>query len=185
MAIDLKQIMARFGNGTLKQLPKVHLWHPQTEGTVDILIDEQCCWYHEGTRIERESLVKLLSSILRKDGDAYVLVTPEEKCHIKVTDVPFLVQAIVTSTADPQLLCAITNTEDVIPLDKSTEWQLRDYQGVKIPYIEVRHGLFAKWGRAAYYQLIEQAISANHDDVTSLVIRSGGRDFLLGLLEDQ
>ena len=47
-------------------------------------------WFYLGTPIGRAPLVKLFSSIIRKDGDDYFLVTPVEKVGIIVDDAPFL-----------------------------------------------------------------------------------------------
>ena len=180
MALDLTKIIESIGSGEDKKLPPVHLWHPETVGTIDILIDSHVHWFHEGTQFQRESLVKLLSSILRLDGEDYFLVTPQEKLKINVSDVPFEVLTIVASQEQPDLLLAITNTEDVIKLDRDTDWQLREFNGVQVPYIEVRHGLFARIGRAVYYQLIEQAEHDEKEGISTLFIKSAGQHFLLG-----
>ena len=47
-------------------------------------------WFYCGSPIGRAPLVQLFASIMRKEGDRYVLVTPVEKVGIKVDDAPFL-----------------------------------------------------------------------------------------------
>ena len=65
-------------------LPPVHLWNPAHCGEIDIVIRKNGQWFHEGTPIGREALVRLFSTVLRKDPEGYVLVTPVEKLAIKV-----------------------------------------------------------------------------------------------------
>ncbi len=184
MALDLKKIIESIDCGEHKSLLPVHLWHPERVGVIDILIDNQIRWFHEGTQFQRESLVKLLSSILRLDGEDYFLVTPQEKLKIEVSDVPFEILSIVKSQEQPDLLLAITNTEDVIKLDENTVWQLREFNGVQVPYVEVRDGLFARINRTVYYQLIDQAEMEENEGVSSMFTCSAGQRFLLGTLEE-
>ena len=42
-------------------------------------------WFYLGTPIGRKPMVKLFSSIIRRDGDDYFLVTPVEKVGIAST----------------------------------------------------------------------------------------------------
>ena len=69
-------------------LPPVHLWNPPLSGDIDIVIDREGRWFHEGDEIKRASLVKLFASILTCEGDEYFLVTPVEKWRIKVDVAP-------------------------------------------------------------------------------------------------
>src|SRR3954470_20175709 len=71
-------------------LPPVHLWHPAHCGEIDIRIRKDGVWFHEGTPIGREALVRLFSTVLRLDPDGYHLVTPVEKLKIQVEDAPFI-----------------------------------------------------------------------------------------------
>ena len=70
-------------------LPPVHLWNPTHCGEIDIVIKRNGQWLHEGTPIGREALVRLFSTVLRKDPDGFHLVTPVEKMKITVEDAPF------------------------------------------------------------------------------------------------
>ena len=79
---------AQGGEG--KGLPPVHLWNPPNCGDIDIRIARDGTWFHEGTPIGRAPLVRLFSTILRKDPDGYWLVTPVEKMRITVEDAPFI-----------------------------------------------------------------------------------------------
>src|ERR1700710_2015240 len=68
----------------------VHLWNPPFCGDIDMRIAADGTWFYMGSPIGRLPLVQLFSSILRKDPDRYVLVTPVERVGIKVDDAPFL-----------------------------------------------------------------------------------------------
>ena len=68
----------------------VHLWNPPDCGEIDMRIAADGVWHYCGSPIGRPPLVQLFASILRKDGDRYVLVTPVEKVGIRVDDAPFL-----------------------------------------------------------------------------------------------
>src|SRR5580698_11011135 len=72
-----------------RKIPPVEKWHPAHCGDIDIRIARDGTWFHQGTPIGRKELVRLFSTILRKDGADYVLVTPAEKMRIRVEDVPF------------------------------------------------------------------------------------------------
>lgn len=179
MAFDLNALVERLNNGETAKLPPVHLWHPEHEGEIDIVIDAQMRWFHEGGMFQRQSLVKLLSSILRYENGHYYLVSPVEKLRITVADVPFEVVGLLEHT--PGTLVLVTNTEELITLDANTVWELRSYQGQQIPYVEVRNGLFARIGRHVFYELVERAEQQQGDNGTlNLVICSANRAFPVG-----
>nr|MCW1949850.1 DUF1285 domain-containing protein [Octadecabacter sp.] len=71
-------------------LPPVETWNPPFCGDLDIRIARDGTWFYLGTPIGRIELVKLFSTIIRKDGDDYYLVTPVEKVGITVEDAPFV-----------------------------------------------------------------------------------------------
>src|ERR1700710_438333 len=73
-----------------RKLPPVEKWHPAHCGDIDIRIARDGTWFHEGTPVGRKELVRLFSTILRRDPDGFVLVTPGEKMRIVVEDAPFL-----------------------------------------------------------------------------------------------
>ena len=81
---------ARAVGGERKKLPPVHLWNPEFCGDIDMRIAADGTWFYMGTPIGRPALVQLFSTILRKDPERYVLVTPVERVGIKVDDAPFL-----------------------------------------------------------------------------------------------
>ena len=77
-------LLAQIPKGEGKGLPPVHLWHPEFCGDIDMRIARDGTWYYMGTPIGRKPMVKLFSTIIRRDGDKYVLVTPVEMVGIQV-----------------------------------------------------------------------------------------------------
>lgn len=170
MSLDIEMLLSTLSD--TQKLPPVQQWQPSHEGAIDIVIDDEVRWWHEGELFQRAALVKLFSSILRYEQGRYFLVTPVEKLAITVADVPF---KIVLMLMVGDIIYLVTNTEDKIALDVSACWQLRDYQGVQIPYVEVRDGLFARVDRNVYYQMVEQAQQKGDH----YVLFSGGVEFPL------
>src|ERR1700743_3767318 len=86
----LQSVIAAASGAAKRGLPPVHLWNPPHCGEVDILIRKDGVWLHDGSPIGRAALVRLFSTVLRKDPDGFHLVTPVEKMRIRVEDAPFL-----------------------------------------------------------------------------------------------
>ena len=82
--------------------PPLEKWQPALSGDIDIRIDSRGDWYHEGTQIQRQPLVNLFASILRREADGdYYLLTPVEKWRIRVDDAPLIaVDMEIGSDAD-------------------------------------------------------------------------------------
>src|SRR6201995_3984739 len=78
-----------------KGLPPVHLWNPPFCGDLDMRIASDGIWYYMGTPIGRPALVRLFSTILKREDGKHFLVTPVEKVGIHVDDAPFLAVEMV------------------------------------------------------------------------------------------
>lgn len=138
-----------------KGLPPVHLWNPAYCGEIDMRIAVDGTWFYNGTPIGRPALVRLFSTILRKDPDRYVLVTPVERVGIRVDDAPFLaVEMKVGEGAQGRELAFRTNVDDwtVAGPDHPMRFEEGDSEGLK-PYVHVRDGLWALVKRALFYDL--------------------------------
>lgn len=141
-----------------KAAPPVHLWNPPFCGDLDIRIARDGTWFYLGTPIGRVELVKLFSSILRKDGDAYFLVTPVEKVGIIVDDAPFIaVDYTVSGTGAGQSLAFETNVGDVAIAGSHNALRVeRDpTTGEPTPYVHIRAGLEALIDRKSFYRLVD------------------------------
>ncbi len=163
-------------------LPPVEKWHPAHCGDIDIRIARDGTWFHEGTPVGRRELVRLFSTILRKDGDDYVLVTPAEKMRIKVEDAPFLAVLLdAQGEGKNQKLIFTTNVGDETiagkenPIRVEIDPQTREPS----PYVHVRRGLEAKISRPVFYQLVDLAVPGEGEYAGKLVLWSEGVPFPL------
>lgn len=157
----------------------MHLWHPAYCGEIDMRIASDGTWFYMGTPIGRPALVKLFASILRKDPERYVLVTPVEMVGIIVDDAPFIAVAMEREeTASGQVLTFRTNVDDLTTI--GTEHPLRfveDRAGGLKPYVHVRGDLWAKVSRSVFYDLVELGKERVIDGTKMFGIASGGAFF--------
>src|ERR1700757_4648515 len=103
-----------------KGLPPVHLWNPPFCGDLDMRIASDGTWFYMGTPIGRPALVRLFSTILKREGDKYFLVTPVEKVGIRVDDAPFLaVEMLEENDAGGRSLRFRTNVDDWVRCDSA------------------------------------------------------------------
>ncbi|WP_210485122.1 DUF1285 domain-containing protein [Microvirga antarctica] len=136
--------------------PPVERWNPDYCGEIDMRIARDGTWFYMGTPIERPALVKLFASVLRKDPDRYVLVTPVERVGITVEDAPFLaVEMAVVGEGDARQIAFRTNVDDVVQVgpDHPLRFDEEDGGGVK-PSVRVRGDLWALVTRAVAFDLI-------------------------------
>ncbi len=154
--------------------PPVHLWKPKAVGEIDIRIDINGYWYHEGDLIKREPLVQLFASILWFEDDNYYLVTPAEKLLIEVADTAYLIHQMefVDST-----WVATTNTHEQFIVGSGNPVELRQYQDQWIPYLRVRYDLWARVNRSIYYQWVSEAMQDQDEVTDKLILRSGDYEF--------
>ena len=139
--------------------PPVDRWSPPVSGDIDIRIDREGHWYHEGTRIVREPLVRLFASILWYENGDYYLVTPVEKWRIQVEEAPLVVtQMRVEGEAEKQRIHLQTRTEDAFVLSRAHPLLVEhDARGEPCPKVRVRYTLDALVHRNVFYQLAELA----------------------------
>jgi uncharacterized protein len=139
-------------------LPPVHLWNPPFCGDIDMRIAADGLWYYMNSPIGRMPLVKLFASILRYDADGkFYLITPVEKCGIRVDDAPFLaIRMRVEGAGLEQLIYFETNVDDEIVVGPEHPLRVADEVGTGglKPYVLVRSNLEALVSRALYYDLV-------------------------------
>ena len=159
----------------------VHLWNPPFCGDIDMRIAADGSWHYMKSPIGRIELVKLFASILRRDEDRYVLVTPVERVGIVVDDVPFVaVEMRVGTGPNGQVLSFRTNVDDWTEAgpDHPMRFEIGASEGLK-PYVHVRAGLWARVNRALYYDLADLGEIREIDGVAMFGVASGGNFFAM------
>jgi uncharacterized protein len=144
--------------GAAKAAPPVDQWNPPFCGDLDMRIAADGTWFYLKTPIGRPALVKLFASVLKREGDSYFLVTPVEKCGIKVDDAPFLaVELRVDNEAAGRVLNFRTNVEDWVACgpEHPLRFEPESGTGGLKPYLHVRRDLWARVTRALFFDLVE------------------------------
>jgi len=176
-------LLAQIPGGGKKGLPPVHLWNPPFCGDLDMRIARDGTWYYQGTPIGRPAMVRLFSTVIRRDGDAYFLVTPVEKVGIRVEDAPFVaIRLEVSGQGEDQLLRFVTNVEDEVEAGREhpLRVELDPRTQEPAPYVHVRANLEALINRNLFYQLVDLAVSRQIDGRSWLGVWSGGAFFPIG-----
>lgn len=158
-------------------LPPVHLWNPAFCGDLDMRIARDGTWFYLGTPIGRPELVRLFSTIIRKDGDDYFLVTPAEKVGITVDDAPFVaVDFDVSGAGQDQVLSFETNVKDTAIAGSDHPIRVvRDPKtGEPSPYILIRANLEALIDRKSFYRLVDLGCDEQHEGDSWFGIWSSG-----------
>lgn len=144
-----------------KGLPPVHLWNPPFCGDIDMRIAADGTWFYQKTPIGRLALVKLFSSVLKREGDRYFLVTPVEKVGIVVEDAPFMAVELAQDQPDQnaagRVLRFRTNVDEWIEAGPGHALRFDEdaANGGLKPMLHVRSDLWAKVTRALFYDLVE------------------------------
>ena len=162
--------------------PPVHLWNPPFCGDLDMRIATDGTWYYLKTPIGRHALVKLFASVLKREGEQYFLVTPVEKCGIKVDDAPFLaVELKFSDGARGRILNFRTNVDDWVACGKehALRFEPEPRTGGLKPYLHVRRDLWAKVTRALFYDLVELGEEREISGQRMFGVSSGGEFYIM------
>lgn len=153
--------------------PPVHLWNPPFCGDIDMRIARDGTWFYLGTPIGRPGLVGLFASIIKREGDAYFLVTPVEKVGITVDDAPFV--AVDFEQVDDALEF-VTNVGDTVRAGPDHPIRVvRDPEtGEPSPYIHIRANLEALIDRKSFYRLVDLGEHGQHEGKDWFGLRSQG-----------
>ena len=157
----------------------VERWNPPFRGELDMRIAADGTWYYMGSPITRERMVRLFSTVLRRDEDGRTyLVTPAERFAITVDDSPFLaVRMRVDGEGRNQTVSFQTNVDDEVTVDEAHPLRFeREARGDGLkPYVLVRGRLEALVTRALAFDLIDLAVEEEADGEPWLGVWSGGR----------
>lgn len=162
-----------------RRLPPVEKWNPPHCGSIPMRIARDGTWHYMGTPIGRPRMVRLFSTVLRRDPGEFVLVTPVERVAIEVEDAPFIAVTVdVAGEGDSQTLTFTTNVGDQVTADADHPIRVSENPETEepSPYVLVRGGLEARIARAAFYEMADLAVERDG----RLGVFSGGAFFPLG-----
>ncbi|MBM3517446.1 MAG: DUF1285 domain-containing protein [Alphaproteobacteria bacterium] len=156
-------------------------------GELGMRIARDGTWYYHGSPIGRKPLVRLFSSVLRREADGvFYLVTPVQKGIIAVDDAPFVAVALMASGAGrSQVLSFRTNVDDVVTADATHPIRVTGLdRAAPAPYVLVRDGLEALIARAVYYDLVGLGTEETRGNESVWGVWSSGSFFTLGSLTE-
>lgn len=169
-----------------RSIPPLDKWNPEHCADMDLVIKSNGEWWHEGSKITRQSLVDLFSTVLwaerSSDSIEYFLKTPVEKLRITVEDVPFLINEVnVVEQDGGQVIEFVTSTGDVVNLDDEHPLEMGSYHGEDRPYIEIRFGMKGLISRNVLMHLIKLGKLSEQDGETTLTLNSGGKAYFVSV----
>lgn len=161
-----------------RRLPPVDKWDPPFCGHSGMRIARDGAWYHEGAPILRPAMVRLFSTVLRREADGrHMLVTPVEKLEIDVETTAFRAIEMEAHGAREQRQIALSlDSGDALIVGPDHPLRLAEEDHGPSPRVLVRHGLEAELSRPIYYELAEIALAEGHQPPG---VWSGGRFFAL------
>ena len=146
-----------------RRLPPVEQWNPERCGDSEMRIARDGTWYHQGSPIGRPAMVRLFSTVLRREPDGtHVLVTPAEKLDIQVDDAAFVAVALkVQDSGTNRRLAFQLNTGDLVTAGPEHPLRFTGTGDGPRPYLHVRGGLEALVARSVYYELADLALAGD------------------------
>lgn len=148
-----------------RRLPPVEQWNPSHCGDSDMRIARDGTWFHQGSPIGRPAMVRLFSTILRREPDGrHVLVTPVEKLDIEVEDAPFVA---VEVKAENDELAFRLNTGEIVIADADHPLRFEGKADGPHPYLAVRGGMEALVARTVWYELANLALERDPPGLVS------------------
>ena len=162
-----------------RTLPPVDQWHPDHCGDSEMVIHRDGRWTYRGDAIDREAMIRLFSSVLRREPDgSFVLVTPAERLVITVESTPFRAVAMTSEgTAEDRRIALEIDRADALIVGPAHPLTIIGTAHGPSPRVLVRGGLEAELSRPLYYELAELALAEANDPPG---IWSDGAFFTLG-----
>lgn len=147
--------------------PPVNRWNPDHCGDSEMEILADGTWLHKGRPITRPAMVRLFSTVLRREEDgSHVLVTPVEKLSIEVERTAFrATQMTMEGEGEDRVIAFTLDSGDAVIAGPDHPISIVEADEGPSPRIAVRHGLEAEIARPLYYELAEAAIAEGHEPV--------------------
>jgi hypothetical protein len=159
----------------------VDRWDPPYCGDMDLVIRRDGVWVHDGSPIGRAPLVRLLSTIIKREGERYFLVSPVEKIGIRVEDAPFIAVLMrIEDGALGQRLVFTTNVGEEVSAGPAHPLEFRLQPTGYAPYLRVRRNLDARVARAVFYDLAELGETRSQGGRDEFGVVSDGMFFPFG-----
>ena len=148
-----------------RRLPPVDRWNPEQCGHSEMRIARDGTWYHQGSPINRPAMVRLFSTILRREPDGrHVLVTPIEKLEIDVEATAFRATEMHTEGSGRNRSIAFRlDSGDAVVAGQANPIRIEETSDGPSPRVQVRHGLEAELSRSIYYELAKIALEEAND----------------------
>lgn len=148
-----------------RRLPPVQKWNPERCGHSGMRITRDGTWYHDGQPIARPAMVRLFSTVLRREADGrHMLVTPVEKLEIDVEGTPFrAVEMQSEGEGKDRRIAFRLDSGDAVILGPDHPLRILETEHGLSPRLLVRHGLEAELTRPVYYELAELAIAEGRE----------------------
>ena len=148
-----------------RRLPPVEKWNPARCGHSEMRIARDGTWYHQGSPIKRPAMVRLFSTVLRREPDGrYMLVTPAEKLEVDVEGAPFrAVEMQIEGNGRDRRIALRLDSGDGLIVGPDHPLRIADDEHGSSPRVLVRHGLEAELSRPVYYELAEIALAESND----------------------
>jgi hypothetical protein len=148
-----------------KSLPPVDKWNPEHCGNSEMRIAADGTWFHMGSPIPRPEMVRLFSTVLRREPDgSHVLVTPVEKLSIEVEVTAFRAIAMTSEgDGEKRQIAFELDSGDAVILGPKNPLTITVGEHGPSPRIMVRHGLEALIVRSVFYELAAIALAEEHD----------------------
>ncbi len=165
VTLEGRSLTALAGAISGRTLPPVEQWHPAHCGDSEMVIHRDGRWTYRGEPIDREAMVRMFSTVLRREPDGgFVLVTPAERLTIAVESTPFRAIAMTSEgTAKDRRIALEIDRADALIVSPSHPLTLVDTPHGPSPRVLVRGGLEAELSRPLYYELAEIALAEAND----------------------
>ncbi|WOE74217.1 DUF1285 domain-containing protein [Alterisphingorhabdus coralli] len=182
-SLDLKALSQLVSD---QSRPPVEKWQPEAESDSYMRIDRNGRWYHRGDEIKRPAMVRLFSTILRREEDGrFALVTPYEKQHIAVEDAPFLAVELSAQHNDGSYsLTFRLNTDELVIAGKDNPLRMEGPDNDPRFYLTVRPGLEALLSRTAHYDLVNLLLDQS-ENAPDYRLDYGGAELELHLADTE
>lgn len=180
MSVSADSIAAAVRAAKGRGLPPVERWDPPYCGEIDMRIARDGTWHYMGTPVGRPQLVRLFSTVLKREGSDFYLVTPVEKVKIRVDDAPFLaIDFEVDGSGNDQILTFHTSLGDTATASSALPMRVSEYAGDPAPYVEIRAGLEALIDRKSFFRLVDLGVEEDVDGRRQFGLWSSGTFFPL------